>query len=457
MPTKDKDYPDLLPMAREETQWLMEELPKWVEKGLLSAEQAQGIRDYYEQEARQPAYQLGFILLGITAALLTGSGLILVVANNWSAFGPGLRTLISFFPLTLGLILYGYALFRQSDSLAWRESASGFLMLMLAASLGLLAQTWQILLAPEQFLVTWLILSWPLLYLLRSSLCAVLYFWGAMAWALQVGYQESLWYWLLYAAGLPHFIWLCRAKAALLQKNILEWTLLVSLLISWFALVEADLALYGIWGTALLLSVFFGLGKEMESRANLWVTPFQLLPILGLFLIVLILSFGPDVTPFRSVQWFRGYRFPPSTALVNGIVLATGCLAWLYFLWQSLAGANRAAWTWSQRAIILLPVGLFLVILLGETPRDDAARLFVNLLGMVLGILFLREGIRDNAMVPVNIGMLFILTLLVVRFFDEEWNLLVKGLVFIGIGLSFLGANILLYRRFRRTGQDKNT
>jgi hypothetical protein len=50
-------------------------------------------------------------------------------------------------------------------------------------------------------------------------------------------------------------------------------------------------------------------------------------------------------------------------------------------------------------------------------------------------------------MVWVNIGMFFILTLATARFFDTHWSLLIKGVIFVLLGVGFLIANIMLSRR----------
>lgn len=438
-------------MAKEEREWLKDELPRLVEKGFLRAEQAEQIQEYYDRQETEPAYSLGFILLGVTAALLVGSGMILVVANNWGDMGQSLRTLISLLPLVAGLLVYSYAFLRQSRHLYWREPASGFLMLTLAASLGLIAQTHQIVTDPSRFVLAWLFLSVPLLYLLQSSLCAVIYYWGSMAWSLQDGYQEAGLYWLLVILGIPHLWWVWRNDTSLLRKNVLEWTLLTSTMIGWFAIVEASLPLFGLLGTTVLLTVYFGAGQIMENRRSLLLTPFQLFPIGGLFVVLMVLTFDPDLQAIGWSYWFTGEAFPYTSARVNGVVLLLLGMTWGYITiteWSVIGNRGNAKWT--ERIILLYPPAVLVFLLLHTSGYSILSLLWANGLAAGTGVLFLREGIRENTMVSVNIGMLFILVLLVVRFFDEDWNLLIKGLVFIGIGLAFLVANMLLYRRFKR-------
>ena len=165
----------------------------------------------------------------------------------------------------------------------------------------------------------------------------------------------------------------------------------------------------------------------------------------------MVLTFDPDLQAIGWSYWFTGEAFPYTSARVNGVVLLLLGMTWGYITiteWSVIGNRGNAKWT--ERIILLYPPAVLVFLLLHTSGYSILSLLWANGLAAGTGVLFLREGIRENTMVSVNIGMLFILVLLVVRFFDEDWNLLIKGLVFIGIGLAFLVANMLLYRRFKR-------
>ncbi len=437
-------------MAREETEWLRKEIPKWVERDWITSDQADRITRHYENEEEEPAYSLAFMLLSGLAALLVGSGLILIVAYNWSDFGRSMRTLISLFPLLLGLGVFGWALFRRSDQVAWRESGSAFLMLMLAASLGLIAQTYRIMTEPAPFVLAWLLLSIPLLYALRSSLCTILYLGGTAAYALQDGYVESGWFFGLLLISVPHLVMYMRKQDHLVRKNLLEWMFFLATLIGWMACVEMDTTLFGILGTSVLFPFFIGWGQKLEGRDSIFLFPFQFLPLFGVYLMVLLLTFGLDHHTLQWGHWFQGKEAPSGSAFWNGVTLLCLVLGWLYFtipasfLSRSSLSAKRSYSTW---VILGFPVYILIYIFCREQVNETAGLLWMNGVGAGIGLVFLAEGLRHNSLFHVNAGLAFIVTLVIVRFFDESWSFVWKGIVFVLVGLAFLVTNWRLQRR----------
>jgi len=443
-------------MAREETEWLRKEIPKWVNRDWITSDQADRITRHYEEAEQEPAYSLAFILLSGLAALLVGSGLILIVAYNWSDFDRSLRTLISLIPLFLGLGIFGWAFFRKPEQVAWRESGSAFLMLMLAASLGLIAQTYRIMTEPAPFVLSWLLLSIPLLYALRSSLCAILYLGGTAAYALQDGYVQSGWVFGLLLLSVPHLVLYMRKPDHLVRKNLLEWMFFLSTIIGWMACVEMDTTLFGVFGTSLLFPFFIGWGQKLEGRDSIFLFPFQFLPLFGIYIMVLLLTFGLDHQPLEWSHWFHGKMAPSGSAFWNGMAMLVLGLGWLYFLIPSSVfstGSLSAQRSYSAWVVLGFPLYILLYIFCREYMSETAGLLWMNAVGALIGLVFLGEGLRRHSLFHVNAGLAFIVTLVIVRFFDESWNFVWKGVVFVLVGLSFLATNWWLQQRRREKGR----
>ena len=56
-------------------------------------------------------------------------------------------------------------------------------------------------------------------------------------------------------------------------------------------------------------------------------------------------------------------------------------------------------------------------------------------------------GGRRNSLATLNMGMLMLAVLIITRFFDSDIGFILKGLVFIAVGIGFLVTNIWLARR----------
>ena len=46
-----------------------------------------------------------------------------------------------------------------------------------------------------------------------------------------------------------------------------------------------------------------------------------------------------------------------------------------------------------------------------------------------------------------NVGLLVMAALILARFFDSDLNFLLRGLIFIALGIAFLMANLMMLRR----------
>ena len=70
-----------------------------------------------------------------------------------------------------------------------------------------------------------------------------------------------------------------------------------------------------------------------------------------------------------------------------------------------------------------------------------------NIFLLIISVYRLMIGIQSNNLGIINTGMFMLATLVLARFFDSEINFVIKGLVFILIGVGFLATNVVILRR----------
>ncbi|HYA80006.1 MAG TPA: DUF2157 domain-containing protein, partial [Methylocystis sp.] len=266
--------------------WLHEQLPGLVSDGTLTAEAAQNLRRRYGEA--QPGRGLqAAALFGVLGAVLVGGGIILLLAHNWDNFSRTARAALSFAPLVLAQALAAWALWRESESVAWREGAGAFLTLAIGASIALVAQTYNIGGDLGDFLLTWTLLALPVAYLLRATIPAILYLFGITAWsgAQWEANAGALGYWALLALALPW--WLLEAKESPYRPRpiLFGWVFALALPFGLTASLRDTLDFHGSWMLAFsaLAGVLFLIGRrfwgEATSRAQ---KPLQTLGGLGL-------------------------------------------------------------------------------------------------------------------------------------------------------------------------------
>lgn len=70
-----------------------------------------------------------------------------------------------------------------------------------------------------------------------------------------------------------------------------------------------------------------------------------------------------------------------------------------------------------------------------------------NLAILLIGIKTILRGIKQNHLGVVNFGLIIISTLILTRFFDTNISFLLRGLIFIGIGIGFFVTNYQLLKK----------
>ena len=156
---------------------IQKELIELVEAGVISQSTADDISDYYKSRRGSSKSRL-LIIFGVLGAMLVGLGIILILAHNWDDLSRASKTVIAFIPLIAGQLICAYTLWKQSESTAWREGATTFLVFAVGASISLVSQIYNIPGDLGSFFLTWSLLCLPLIYVMKSSTASLLYLIG---------------------------------------------------------------------------------------------------------------------------------------------------------------------------------------------------------------------------------------------------------------------------------------
>jgi uncharacterized membrane protein len=192
-------------MNKNAIRWLYGELPGLVGLGVLTADDEKRLRGHYGDAKPAPAGLIVFIGCAVLGALLVGLGIILLFGHNWEALPRSMRAALSLSTVVSGQIVAAWVLFKKPDS-GFKEAAATFLSLMVGASIALIAQTYHMPGDTEGFLLTWMLLVAPVIYLMEASIPAALYLAGITAWVVLSRDANAPWFWLLAAVPVPHFL-----------------------------------------------------------------------------------------------------------------------------------------------------------------------------------------------------------------------------------------------------------
>lgn len=436
-------------MSQNHVDWLMSEIKGWRARGLVTQEVVDAIAAHYS--AGQQAGRSRSILLlvfGILGALLIGGGLILLIAHNWSELPRAVRTIAAFLPVLAGQYACWYAL-RHGKGAGWREAAATFLTLALGGALALIGQMYHIGGTLGGFLLTWMLLALPLVYLLESQAVLGLYLAGITGWAVYTRtmhhdmQHDVYWVWPLIAcAGYKLWrIWPVRTGGG---GPFVFFVLSLCLPINLGVILQEDFFKHSFPYLAALIAAIYVLadGRDPESPALSWRHPMNRLGTL----FILALSLGSTFAHFtRELKHECGLQLGRINGWSPDVVIA--CLILVGAVLLLVRGCIRRRWMEVYYAGFA-----FLFLFTGFLDEPGVDLILFNAYFFALGVVIILTGWRALHIGMVNGGMVVMAIWIGARFFDVHMSFMLRGILFIILGACFLTANIMLARR-RRASQ----
>lgn len=417
---------------------LQDNLKELVGNKVISEDVALAISTYYRKTEDSGSSKL-FLVFGIIGAILASLGIILVFAHNWDDMSRFAKCLVSFLPLLVGQVFCGYALFRKSDSTAWKESSAAFLFFAIGATISLVAQTYNIAGDFAGFMFTWMLLCLPLVYLMKSNIVSLLYIGGITVYAINTNYfynstSNDLTFWLLLVGIAPHYYRLLKAEATNFRA-IHNWFIPLTITICLGSISNDNSnneLLY--YSYAFLFSCFYFIGKTRFFEVDRFLANgFSIIGKLGGLFMLYLGSFrylwediGKEYFDYSSVLTFVSVGLLLlAMALLNHIrklkVLALNDIFQFSFLIVGLC--------------YLLSKGSFIIPVF-----------ICNVYLLFIGIREIQKGNAENSIARLNFGVLIIAILIFCRFFDTEMSFIIRGILFILVGVGFFGLNYYLLK-----------
>lgn len=431
-------------MNKNALRWLYQELPGLVSKGILSQETSDNLKNYYGEIKSTSKNWLMLIIFGILGAILIGLGIILLIGHNWEELSRSTRCVLSLAPLIIAQGFAGWVLLKRPDSSALKEGSAIFLSLMIGASIALISQTYNIPSDTGLFVITWMLLILPIVYLMQASIPAAIYVVGVTSWAGSYWNDptKSLLFWVLAALIIPHFIWVMHKKTYTLRATILSFVLALCVLSG------ASFSLGKTWPDSWIIilssvySVLFSLGSvEFKGITSNWQRPMRFIGAIAIIILAFMFTFKYLWTDVYSSYHVLKRDFYSMSALPDHII-SFSIVSFAILLWHDFAKRKDLI----NALYAVLPI--FAII--GYFLRNQSLFLLLfifNLYLFVLSISHIIIGVRSNRLGSLNIGMLILAALIISRFFDSDIDFIVKGFVFIVVGIGFLVSNIMLIRR----------
>lgn len=166
---------------------------------------------------------------------------------------------------------------------------------------------------------------------------------------------------------------------------------------------------------------------------------FLVIGSLGVIVSLLILSFDfywDELDDSSTEHFTEGIEFVVGavTTLIAGALLVFGLRS------KSISEINSKSFAFIV-FIVLFFIGL-------RTPT--IAQLLTNLVILLLAIHTIRSGAQRNHLGILNYGLLIITALILCRFFDTDFSFVVRGLLFISVGVGFFAVNYYMIKKRKK-------
>jgi uncharacterized membrane protein len=415
---------------------LIKNIRELLEAEVIDQQTAERIETYFRNKKAESGNRL-FIVFGVLGALLTGLGIILIIAHNWDELSRTVKAMFAFLPLLIGQGVCLYVLLAKPNATAWKESGTTFLFLSVGACISLVSQIYHIPGDLRTFLFTWMLLCLPLIYLMQSSLASLLYIIGITWYASLMGYftfqsaTAPYLYWLMILGVLPFYYLLYRRSP---NSNFIvfhHWLIPISLTIALGTIGKSDDEILFV-GYMSLFGFFYLLGSlDYFADKPAIVNGYKVLGALGTLSILMSLSF----------DWFwqeqRARHYDLAETIIAPEFLAAALLSilaggLLFHIIRVRALGNIPP---------IAPVFLFFIIVFVIGLYSSASVVLINLCVFIIGLLIIRDGAGKDHLGILNFGLLVITVLIICRFFDTDLTFVVRGVLFVTVGIGFFLTN----------------
>jgi uncharacterized membrane protein len=417
------------------------ELEELLQANVVTTETAEKIREYFHQKKEENHNRLSSIF-GILGAILVGLGIILVFAHNWDNLSRLTKIILSFLPLLIGQLLGGYSILKKSESTVWKETSSVLLFFAIGASISLVAQVYNIPGDINSFIISWILLSLPLVYLLQSSIISLLYIAGITYYGCNANYftypsTHSFLYWLLLLGIAPHYYILLKTKT---QSNFTlfhNWFISLSIVICLGTIAHKNGHLLYLSYMS-LFTIFYFIGKTaFFDQQKLKNNSFLIVGKLGILYLLLLYSF----------KWFWDKYFYKTDSISETLLSIEFITALLLTVLASILFYKKNSKTNFKEASLLEHVFLMNIFPLISGYEFS---IVANVIVLFIGIFEVKRGIKLNHLGILNFGLLLITILITCRFFDTDLSFVIRGILFITIGLGFFLANYFILKKRNR-------
>ena len=419
------------------------DIPELIKAGVITEETGNRIQEYYKGKRESSPNRL-FVAFGILGSILVGLGIILIIAHNWDELARSTKTFFAFLPLVAAQAICAFVLLKKSTNSVWVESATTFLFFAVGACISLISQIYHIPGNLSSFLLIWMVLCLPLIYVMKSNMAVLLYLIGITYYAVETSYftyptTQSFLYWVLLIAAFPHYYFLLRNHPKSNFLIVENWLIPLSITIVLGTLASgAGELMYVAYFS--LFGLFYLIGNNAFFRdQNLRNNSYKAIGTLGTLILLFFVSFEGFWREIRSEAYDFG-ELIVSPELWAAIVVTLLAIGYLYFQQKDKP---------IRELPLLSPIFLLFAIIFIIGLNSYFAAVLINILILAISILTIIEGAKREHFGVLNFGLSIITVWIIIRFVNSDLSFVIRGILLMAIGIGFFTTNYWMLKKRR--------
>ncbi|GHS90071.1 hypothetical protein FACS189487_11380 [Campylobacterota bacterium] len=413
------------------SEWLEQELCAWVRDDIISADAAEQIRSRYEKSEAGRS-NLASTIFTAFGAIMVSLGIIAIFAYNWEELPRSARAVIAFALLISAQAFSVFVKLKRPESSLFREASGVFLPIAFTTALAIIAQTYQLGGDLVQFTLVVIALTLPSLYLINSTAAGAIFIFAiaALISALYDGVGNLGWneyHFKLTIAWIYFIVWLPWYIARLIKDrfsystrslNLLFMLAIIAIVNSYLGGGLRDLALHN---SILLASFWLANTLIYPNETRLFWKPVEEITKFAIAVMLLIYS---CYSPYDR-SYYSGYEYD--------LPVFFYIMAMFYFV---LIGYFVHKIARERLYELIIPIAPFLFYAAFFAKTDMT--LFFSFFTFVGAAAFIFGGVKRMDLALTNQGSIWLVALILIKFFSSNASFLTKGVVFVIVGIAFM-------------------
>lgn len=409
-----------------------------------------GVKKNADDSKNQNTKRVLTTIFAIIAAILMGTGLILIFVTGWEKFPYILKAIFAFVPILTGQAAAVFTYIKHKDSIAWREGASVLWCAGIAATVALVNSVFDIDGGFSNCLLADALMFLPVIYILDAVMPLIAYYISTFTCCMYMFENQNQWVapvatLILFAAGLIYVI-KNRKNTDDIRHAFSRW---ISVLTA-YAIAFINVLVFNTETIVFLfISLAFFMALYIVDKNDSLASPFKTIGLLGTTAVsvtsVILAAFdlgGIIPSEFESVTFMftvAGIVLIASAVIINRNTLKNNKLKIVY--------CSFAAASFLVEAVYALFIPEY----------DIIAFILLLICALGMSVTLIAQGALTGKFAPLNLGLLSTAVLIV--FMIEsliEIGMFTAGVLLVLFGVVMFIVNFLLARKMKTEPKEED-